>query len=100
MPHIDYLAAGAVLMSLLLLVGHYFNWTRPLSRIQRYVFGVTSILAGFATWRLLDGDWQTPAGLAILSLTAGAVVALAYWWDGVARDIRATQKYKSTDDEA
>jgi len=68
--------AGAVLTALLMAVGHWFPWPYPIVRIQRYTYGTTFILLGFSLWRLLNGDWITPAGLLGISIAGGATVVL------------------------
>lgn len=92
------LAAGALLTALILAVGHWFPWPRPLEQIHCYVYGVLSILAGFTLWRGLNADWVTPVGLFIVSGTGGLTVILAYKIDGWVKDIRKGHKAETTDE--
>lgn len=84
---------GALLTALLLALGHWFPWPGfKLSRLQAYLYGVASLWVGFALWRGLNGDWLTPAGLAVLAAIGGAVTRGAYWFDGVVVEIRQGKK--------
>jgi len=74
-------AFGASLTFLLLAVGHWFPWPKRLTRIQAYIYGVTSIAVGFTLWRLLVGDWLTTVGLWLMAVGGGVVVIAAYWID-------------------
>lgn len=93
------LGAGALLTVLVLAVGHWFPWPRRLSRIQAYVYGVSSILAGFAVWRLLNGDWVTVVGLGVIAGAGGVTVVGAYRLDDVVRMVRQAWKAEGSDDE-
>ena len=76
-----YLIPGVALAVLLLAVAHWFPWIRRLPRLWAYRIGVACLWCGFALWRFLVGDWQTPTGLLILCLVAGCAVAAYYWID-------------------
>lgn len=91
------LIAGAILTALVLAVGHWFPWPRTLDRISAYVYGVLSILAGFALWRLLNTDWQTVAGLVAICCAGGGTVKMAYKIDGWVIEIRKAHKIEATD---
>lgn len=91
------LIAGALLTALVLAVGHWFPWPRTLDRISAYVYGVLSILAGFALWRLLHADWQTVVGLMVICCSGGAMVILAYRIDGWVLAIRQAHKVEAMD---
>jgi hypothetical protein len=93
------LLAGAVLTALLLAVGHWFPWVHKLTRIQAYVYGVVAIFLGFALWRLLNGDWVTPVGLAYIAMTGGAMVWLAYGVDKLVLKIRQAERAEVVDGE-
>jgi len=95
------LIAGALLTALVLAVGHWFPWPHTLDRIPAYIYGVISIILGFATWRLLNGDWQTPIGLFLISCAGCSVVWLAYRIDGWVLSIRQARKarHHGTPDE-
>lgn len=93
------LIAGALLTALVLAVGHWFPWPRTLDRISAYVYGVLSILAGFALWRLLNADWVTVAGLVVICCSGGGMVVLAYRIDGWVLAIRKAHKAEATDAE-
>jgi len=82
------LAAGAVLAGLLLAVGHWFPWVRRLGRVPAYVYGVVPLWLGFGLWRILNGDWLTVVGLALIAVAGGATVVGAYWVDGVVERVR------------
>lgn len=91
------LAGGALLTALVLAVGHWFPWPQPLDRIPTYIYGVVSILAGFALWRVLNLDWETPLGLVGISSAGGLIVILAYKVDGWVLAIRKARKAEATD---
>jgi len=69
------LGASALLTALVLLVEHWFPWTREPTRVEAYVAGVSTLLAGFATWRLLCGDWVMVVGLGVIVM-AGELARL------------------------
>jgi len=91
------LIAGAMLTALVLAVGHWFPWPQTLDRVSAYVYGVLSILAGFALWRFLNADWRTIIGLVIICCAGGATVVLAYRIDGWVLAIRQARKIEATD---
>lgn len=93
------LVGGAVLAGLLVAVGHWFPWVRRDRKIRNYVYGVSSISAGFTLWRLLGGDWQSVVGLAIIAVVAGGVVVLAYWIDELSQNVRQAKMAGGSDDE-
>ena len=82
-----YLLPGIVLTVLLLAVAHWFPWIRRLPRMWAYRIGVACLWSGFALWRLLLSDWQTPLGLLGLCLIAGFAVATYYWIDAQVDEI-------------
>jgi len=90
---------GMVLTGLLLAVGHWFPWVRRLTRIEAYMYGGTSLLLGFATWRLFNGDWETPLGMLAIDLAGWGAVAGAYKLDEVVRRIRQARSAEAVDDE-
>jgi len=49
-----------------------------LKRIEAYIFGVLSILAGQAVWLLLQAQWLLYAALASFALIAGGTTVVAY----------------------
>jgi hypothetical protein len=93
------LAAGAVLAALILAIGHWFPWARTLSRIASYVYGVVSIIAGFALWRLLNHDYRTVLGLLAIACAGGLTVVLAYQIDVWVLEIRRGHKAAAADPE-
>ena len=93
------LAAGVVLAPLVLALGHWFPWVRRLPRLRAYAYGTASIWIGFALWRALNGDWLSPAGLAVVALVGGAAVHLAYYVDSVIPAIRQAQRAADADEE-
>lgn len=93
------LGIGAVLGALLLVVGHWFPWVQRLPRCAAYAFGTVSLWLGFAVWRLLNGDWVTPAGLLVIVLVGGAAVQAAYVIDGWVLDVRKGRKAAMVDDD-
>lgn len=93
------LAAGVLLTVLVLGIGHWFPWIHRLSRIQTYIYGVSTILAGFTTWRLLNRDWQTPVGLLTIAVAGGAAVVGAYWIDDLVLRVRQAEKATRGDNE-
>jgi hypothetical protein len=97
-PYLSW-AIAAIVAALLLALGHWFPWPDKLGRIPAYVYGSASILLAFAAWRLLNGDWHTPLGLAALYLIGYLVVCGAYRIDGWVITWRKAQKAEATDDE-
>jgi hypothetical protein len=93
------LVAGAVLTGLILAVEHWFPWVETLPRVQAYTWGTLAIWAGFTAWRLLNGDWVTPAGLMLIAMIGGAVVVLAYKIDAWIEERRKARKAEQGDDE-
>ena len=91
--------AGGTLTVLLLAIGHWFPWPQPLSRIRCYVYGTGSIWLGFTLWRVLNGDWITPAGLLGISIAGGFTVVLAYKTDKYVLKVRKADKAEAADDE-
>lgn len=87
---------GAVFTVLILAVGHWFPWR--LTRIQAYCYGTASILAGFSIWRLLVGDWHTPAGLLLIAVLSGITVKLAYTTDHTIKRLQVADMYEKVDD--
>jgi len=68
---------GLVLTLALLAIGNIFQWPRPLRILERYVWGVGSILVGYAVWLGLTLLFWKLATFAILG---GALVGLLYWY--------------------
>ena len=90
-------AAGTIFTILLLTTGHWMPLR--LSRIQAYIYGTASILAGFAVWRLAKGDWLTPAGLAIIAVAGGVTVKAAYTADDVTKRVSQARMAEAADDD-
>ena len=67
--------------SVLLALSHWIPLTGKLARLSAYKWGTILLWAGFAGWRLANGDWQTPAGAALIYLGGGLAVIGAYRWD-------------------
>ena len=82
------LYAGTGLTVLLLLVGHWFPWPRPLSRLWAYAYGVGSILAGLAVWLLVSGQYVVMLGVALVAVAGGVAVVVAYQIDHIVRLMR------------
>lgn len=96
------LGIGAVLAALLLAVGHWFPWVQGvqgLPRMWAYAYGCASLWLGFTVWRLLCGDWITPAGLLAIAVVGGAVTQAAYVIDGWVLEMRKGRKAESVDDD-
>jgi hypothetical protein len=93
------LAAGAILTTLILAIGHWFPLPHRLPRIQAYIYGTTAIIAGFALWRLLNGDWITIAGLVIVATAGGITVILAYKIDDIVARLRQAHQAQAADEE-
>jgi hypothetical protein len=93
------LGIGGLVAVLLLTTGHWCPLIRGLSRLWAYVYGVASLWVGFALWRLLNGDWRTPAGLLVIAAVGGGIVVAAYRIDGWALAIRQARRAEEMDDE-
>ncbi len=92
-----FLAAGTAITALILTTGHWMP--AKMSRLGRYAYGVSAIITGFAIWRIPLGDWQTPAGLLLISMVGGAAVWAAYKADHVKIRMSQAAKAESVDDE-
>ena len=109
---INYLDAGGLLIGIAvtmtaLAIGHWYPWIR-MTLIRQYVYGVSSIIAGFTTWRLMFGvfaaltglaNWTLvahelliPAGLLLISVSGGATVVWAYRRDEIALKLRQAER--------
>ena len=99
MYQIEWLAVGTASTVALLLIGHWMRCPRPLSRLWRYVYGVTAICVGFSIWRLVGyGDVETVAGLVVIAVTGGLATFAAYGWDAVVTAIHKAEKAESADE--
>ena len=94
-----WLIVATVLTFLLLAALHWMPQRRKLGRLTRYICGVACLFAGFATWRLPLGDWQSVLGLAAIVIVGGLAVMGAYTWDDITKDRRKVEKVESTDDQ-
>jgi len=88
---------GLTFTTLLLAVGHWAPWN--LSQLQAYTYGVACLLAGFALWQLMAGEWQAVAGMVALAAIGGGTVWLGYKVDALARELRKAKKAEENDDE-
>ena len=74
-------AAGVAALILAFLHLASIHWSdsgkRP-KRLVAYGCGTMALWIAFATWRLANGDWWTPIGLAIIDLAGGLAVILSY----------------------
>jgi membrane associated rhomboid family serine protease len=61
----------------LLMFGNLFPWPRELRLLERYVWGVGSILAGYAVWLGLTLMFWKLAAFAVIG---GVFVGLLYWY--------------------
>ena len=75
--------AGLGLTVLLLLVGHWFPWPRPLPLLWKYTYGTCSIVAGVAVWLLVSGQCAIMLGVTLITLAGGIAVIAAYQIDHV-----------------
>jgi uncharacterized membrane protein YeaQ/YmgE (transglycosylase-associated protein family) len=93
------LLAGTIMTALLLAVAHWFPAQKKMGLIWRYVYGVGTIVLGFAIWRLLNGDWRTVVGLIVIASVGGAVVVLAYRYDHLYENAARAALAQAADDE-
>jgi hypothetical protein len=93
------LGAGALLTALLLAVFHWVPWLDPARLIRNYILGVAGIVAGFALWRLPQGDWLTVVGLLAITLVGGLVTLAVRGVDRVAQALRREEMAERCDDE-
>ena len=99
MDHELTLALATIIACLLLAVFHWFPYVRRLSRVQAYAIGCTAIWVGFTIWRGIEGDWLTPAGLAVIIVFSGVTVITGYRIDHWTRRIRQAERAEQSDDE-
>lgn len=99
MQSLEFLAIGVTITALLLLVGHWFPWRKPLTRVEAYIYGVVSIFVGFAIGRLMVSDWITPAWLGAVCVGGGLAVLGAYGIDRLFVLIDQAHRAESDDDE-
>lgn len=70
-----------------------------MSRLWRYVWGVSSICVGFSIWRLVGlGDVESVVGLVVIALVGGLATFAAYGWDAVVNAIHKAEKAESVDE--
>ena len=74
---------AALVIALLLFVGHWFPWPYRLHRLGAYAYGVTVLLLGVGIWLLPHGYAWVVTGLLLLAAVAGAATVLAYGIDYV-----------------
>jgi len=108
MQHNDWLyiswAIGAAFAAVLLAASHLAarHWVPAPERIHltnRYTAGTVCLWIGFALWRILNHDWQTPLGLLLICIVGGAIVKLAYHVDYWVLSIRKAEKAEAVDDD-
>ena len=99
MQNVEWLIVGTAATSALLLIGHWGNCPRPMSKLWRYVYGVTAIIVGFSIWRWAAGDWQAVVGLGVISVVGGLAVFAAYGWDYIVTTVHKAAMAELTDDE-
>ena len=91
--------AGLALTVCLLLIGHWAPTPaplpHPLSRLVRYAYGVSSILAGILVWLLADKMTELALGVVLISLAGGLAVAFGYSVDWAVTMIRAGRELYS-----
>jgi hypothetical protein len=90
------LLLGLVAMALLLIVGHWFPWSRRLHRLVAYTWGVASIGVGVTIWLGRQEQWTLLAELAFFVGSAGAVTAGCWLVDWSAN---ARLRLRSTTDD-
>ena len=73
---------------LALAVEHWFPYVGRLARLQAYTVGTVTLWAGFSLWRLMNGDWMTPLGLAAICGVGGLTVILGYKVDTWVKKMR------------
>lgn len=79
----EWLIVGCGTTIALLVIGHWFPWIERLKRLEAYVYGVASIIAGVAVACIGTGDWWPLWQLLAICLAGGVSVFGAYGWDAV-----------------
>ncbi len=92
------LVAAALFAGLVLALSHWVPLLNTPGVVKRYIFGVTTLWLAFCLWRLPRGDWQTPAGLAVIIIIGGGAVLAAYFWDEYVTARRKADKAEALDD--
>ena len=92
------LAIAMTVTALALAVEHWFPYVAKLARLQAYTVGTLTLWAGFSLWRVMNGDWQTPLGLAAICGAGGFTVILGYKIDGWVKRIRQAGMAEKADD--
>ena len=82
------LGIAMTITALALAVEHWFPYVGRLARLQAYTVGTVTLWMGFSLWRLMNGDWQTPLGLAAICATGGLTVIVGYKIDHWVKRIR------------
>lgn len=82
----EYAFAGLFIMCCILMVAHFFPWSRflrrKLPRLVAYTIGGACLWIGFSWWWVgTFGNWLAPLMLAVTMAVGGAAVALFYGID-------------------
>ena len=91
------LAIATVITVLALATEHWFPYVAKLARLQAYTAGTLTLWAGYSLWRLLNGDWQTPLGLAVICGSGGVTVIVGYRIDKWVKKIRQADMAEKAD---
>jgi len=92
------LAGATVFAALVLVVSHWVPLLNTPGVLKRYIFGVTTLWLAFALWRLPQGDYWTPLGLALIVIVGGGAVMAAYFWDEYVQARKKAEKAEAVDD--
>lgn len=85
---------GVAVTVLLLVATHWAPWPRKLHRVEAYVIGIASMLAGQAIWLGSLNQWDTWFGLVGWAAASGLAVIFAYTVDWLLR-LRIAAKMKN-----
>lgn len=69
---------GLAITALVLWVGHWLPWPKPLHRLVAYAYGVAAIYLGIYIWLGWGVTFQI---LCLFPLAGGAATGLAYGYD-------------------
>lgn len=111
--NIGHLAIGLAVIIALLIIGHFvpvpyirrrtstFEASKlpssVIGLITRYAYGVASLLAGIFVWLAIAGQFWVIAGLAVMCITGGLVVVIAYVWDWVEYHVRRSREIERSE---
>jgi len=76
---------------------HWSDSGKKPRRLVAYTWGTVILWIAFSAWRLMNGDWFTPLGAAIIDVSGGLAVILSYREDKRTKAIRKAKMAEDAD---